>query len=110
MKKTFLIIATIFAFTTSNSALAAIKQYNITIKDHKFEPTIIEVPAHTKFKLIVTNLDKTAEEFESDDLHKEKIISAGNSAKILVKPLKPGEYEFVGEFHEDTAQGKIIVK
>jgi len=25
-------------------------------------------------------------------------------------PLKPGEYEFVGEYHEKTAIGKLIVK
>jgi hypothetical protein len=24
--------------------------------------------------------------------------------------LKPGEYKFFGDFHQDTAQGKIIIK
>ncbi len=86
------------------------KEFLIQIKDHKFTPEIIEVEANKKFKLVVENLDKTTEEFESVDLHKEKIVTGGKKIVMMIAPLKAGEYEFVGEFHAKTARGKIIAK
>lgn len=105
--KTFTALSFIFSAST---AFSEVKEYSITIKDHKFEPAVIEVPANQEFKLIVENLDKTAEEFESHDLKKEKMIGGGKKATIAINGLKAGEYKFVGEFNEKTAQGKIIVK
>lgn len=85
-------------------------EFLVQIKDHKFNPAILKVPANQKFKLIVENLDSTVEEFESHDLKKEKIISGGKKATIVINPLKAGEYKFFGEFHESTAKGKIIAE
>ncbi|CAK6888881.1 hypothetical protein DK2RH_05855 [Rickettsia helvetica] len=31
------------------------------------------------------------------------------SINIILAPLNPGKYEFFGDFHQDTAQGFIIV-
>lgn len=84
--------------------------HTLVIKDHKFSPDTLEVPANTKIKLIVDNQDSTPEEFESHDLKLEKIISGNSKATLLVKPQKPGEYKFFGEFNEATAQGKLVVK
>jgi len=70
----------------------------------------VEIPVDTKVKLIVKNEDKTPEEFESHDFKREKIIPGGTTAKILVGPLKAGEYKFFGEFNPKTAQGKLVVK
>ncbi len=86
------------------------KEYFTQIKDHKFNPQDIVVPANQKFKLIVENLDKTIEEFESSDLGKEKIISSNKKITLIIGPLKPGTYKFFGDFHQKTAQGKITVK
>lgn len=94
----------------SFGAQAADNAYNISIKDHKFIPDTVEIPANTKVKLIVKNEDKTPEEFESHDLKREKVIPGGATAKISVGPLTPGEYKFFGEFNEKTAQGKLVVK
>jgi hypothetical protein len=91
-------------------ALAETPIYEIVIKDHKFTPDNIEIPADKKVKLLVKNQDASAEEFESHDLNREKIISGNSEASIFVGPLKAGEYRFFGEFHEDTAQGKLVVK
>jgi plastocyanin len=91
-------------------ALAEDANYTISIKDHKFSPDRVEIPADTKVKLLVKNLDATAEEFESHELNREKVIQGKSEAPVFVGPLKPGEYKFFGEFHQDTAQGKIIVK
>ena len=85
-------------------------EFKIVIKDHKFVPAEIVVPANTKIKLIIENKDATPEEFESHDMHREKIIAGNKTAKILVGPLKPGNYSYFGEFHEDTARGVVIAK
>ena len=82
----------------------------ITIKDHRFEPSEISLPAGQKVTLSVTNQDATPEEFESDDLDIEKVIAGQQSATIQVGPLDAGRYEFYGEYHEDSAKGAIVVK
>lgn len=85
-------------------------EFTIVIKNHRFQPTELTVPAGRKIKLIVDNQDATPEEFESHSLKREKVIKGGTKATILIGPLKPGTYEFVGEYHESTAKGKIIAK
>ncbi len=95
----------------SVAAVAAdIPVYEIIIKDHKFSPAVVEIPAHTKVKLLVINKDNTPEEFESYELKREKIIAGNSKAFIFINPLEPGEYPFFGEFNEATAQGKLIAK
>jgi plastocyanin len=84
--------------------------FALTIKDHRFEPSELQVPAGKRFKLVVKNLDPTAEEFESHELKLEKIIPGRSEANLSVRPLKPGTYEFVGEFHQKTAKGRIVAK
>ena len=73
-------------------------------------PSELQIPAGQKVKLVVDNQDATPEEFESHSLNREKIIPGNSKATIFIGPLKPGTYEFFGEFHQETAQGKIIVK
>lgn len=80
----------------------------LTLKDHRFVPDEVTVPAGERFKIEVTNEDDTPEEFESHDLKVEKIVTAGGKITVSVGPLKPGTYRFVGEYHEDTATGTII--
>jgi plastocyanin len=89
---------------------AATPEIPLVIKDHRFEPATVKVPANTKVMLVVENRDASPEEFESHDLHREKVIAGGKTAKILVGPLKPGTYKFFGEFHEATAQGAVVVE
>jgi len=91
-------------------AEAAENAIHLSIKDHRFEPALLEVPAGRKFTLLVKNLDATPEEFESHDLKREKVIAGNGQATILIGPLKPGIYKFVGEYHESTAQGQLVAK
>jgi len=84
--------------------------FEIVIKNHKFEPPVLEVPANTKIKLIVKNQDPTPEEFESYELNREKVIPGNSQAIIFIGPLDPGTYPFFGEFNQATAQGKIVAK
>ncbi|WP_431861221.1 cupredoxin domain-containing protein [Azospirillum sp.] len=92
------------------SPALADNEFTIVIKDHKFQPATLEVPAGQKLVLIVDNQDPTPEEFESRDFKAEKIIGGNRSAKVNVAPLKPGTYKFFGEFNMDTAQGVLIAK
>jgi plastocyanin len=84
--------------------------FTLSIKDHRFDPAQLDVPAGKKLKLLVKNLDPTPEEFESHDLKREKVIPGKGQATISIGPLKPGTYKFVGEYHEATAKGQIVAK
>jgi len=108
MKKITILLTAFILF--SANVLAQEKEFLLQIKDHKFEPSTLEVPANQGFKLIVENTDKTLEEFESTDLKKEKLVGGGKKITIAIQPLKAGEYKFFGDFHQKTAQGKLIVK
>lgn len=92
------------------SARADDPTFILIIKDHKFAPTQIEVPANTKVRLIVKNQDSTPEEFESTELRREKIIPGGTEGIVFIGPLRPGTYEFFGDFNPATARGHIVVK
>ena len=84
--------------------------FEIEIRDHLFWPAEVIVPANTKVKLLVYNRDPTSEEFESYELNREKVIMGNRKAVIFIGPLLPGEYPFFGEFHPETAQGRVIVE
>jgi hypothetical protein len=81
----------------------------LTIENHLFSPENVVIPADTRVKLIIQNKDATAEEFESLDLKREKLIPGNSKITVFINPLKRGVYKFFGDFHQDTAQGKIIV-
>lgn len=91
-------------------AMAADNEFAITIKDHKFSPSEVRVPAGQKVKLIIENQDSTPEEFESHELNREKIIAPRSKAAIWIGPLKPGKYPFMGEFNQATAKGVVIAE
>jgi len=82
----------------------------LVIRGHKFEPTELTVPAGKKVRLIVENEDDTAEEFESYELNREKVVPPKSQIIVYVGPLEPGRYPFFGDFHKDTAQGVLIAK
>jgi plastocyanin len=98
------------AAAVAQKAPAQDDSYVLTFKDNKLEPAELQVPAGKEFKLVVKNADQTPEEFESSDLKIEKIIAGGSEVELTIKPLDPGSYEVVGEFHEDTAKGQIVAK
>jgi plastocyanin len=84
--------------------------HEITLKNHKFEPSVLKVKAGEKFKLEVKNEDASTEEFESNVLNIEKFVGPKKTLKLTLGPLKPGKYPFFGEFHSATAQGEIVAE
>jgi plastocyanin len=89
---------------------AAEPEVLLVIREHKFEPAEVKVPANQRVKLVVHNQDATPEEFESHTLNREKVVPPRSKATIYIGPLKPGRYPFVGEFHEATAKGVILAE
>jgi hypothetical protein len=96
--------------TIAFAARAEGPQFTLVLKDHRFTPSELSVPAGQKLKLIVENHDATPEEFESYALNREKIVPAGGRIVVYVGPLKPGRYEFFGEFNAATARGWLVVQ
>lgn len=110
MRKASLVVAAMLALGSLPALAADNPERVIVIKDHHFQPAEVKVPVDQRVKLIIDNQDSTPEEFESHDLRREKIVPGGTKATIWVGPLKAGEYHFFGEFHEDTAKGKLIAE
>jgi heme/copper-type cytochrome/quinol oxidase subunit 2 len=82
----------------------------VKLKDHLFAPAEVTVPANQPVVLAVTNADGVAEEFDSDALKVEKVIAGGQKAMVRLRPLPPGRYPFMGEYHSKTAQGVVVAK
>lgn len=89
---------------------ARAQEFTLTIKDHKFTPTEIRVPANKRVMITVVNDDATAEEFDSSALKVEKVIAGKSKGVVRIGPLAPGRYPFIGEYHEATAKGVVIAE
>ncbi|MFC3031509.1 cupredoxin domain-containing protein [Pseudoalteromonas fenneropenaei] len=96
-------------FFTSTLVLAT-DSFFIVLENHLFTPAKIEVPTGKKVKLVIENKDSEAEEFDSFDLNREKVLFPGRKSVIYIGPLEPGEYRFFGEFSPNTAQGIVVAK
>ncbi|CAN5248256.1 hypothetical protein BH11PSE14_BH11PSE14_23340 [soil metagenome] len=110
MRKLLLVSIASVALMFAGIAAAAPPEFTLTLRDHRFVPAQLVVPANTKFKLVVINEDATPEEFESHELNREKIVTGKGRITVFLGPLKPGKYPFFGEFHMDTAQGALIAR
>ena len=103
-------LLTIGLTLAAGSAWAEDVEAKLIIRDHKFEPVELTVPAGKKIKLLVDNQDATPEEFESNELNREKIVVGKGTITVFLGPLDAGRYPFFGDFHQETAQGVLIVK
>ena len=104
------VVALIAASTGQRAVAAEEFAATLTIKDHRFDPAELVVPVGVKVKLTIKNLDPTPEEFESVSLRREKVIPAGKEGIVYIGPLKPGTYDFFGDFNPKTARGQIVAK
>ena len=85
-------------------------EFHLVISDHRFTPAEITVPADKKVRITIENRDDSFEEFDSRDLNREKVVPGKSNGVVFIGPLKPGRYQFQGEFHSSTAQGVVIAK
>jgi len=105
-----LVVLSVAALVSLVAAGARADDLVVTIKDHKFSPAEIKVPANQRIEITVINDDATPEEFESKPMKVEKVIPGKSKGVVRFGPLKPGRYTFVGEFHESTAKGVVIAE
>jgi heme/copper-type cytochrome/quinol oxidase subunit 2 len=104
-----LIFAGVLSALASGAWAAEPATVTLALKDHRFTPPVLNVPAGQRIQIELVNLDKATEEFDSHDLRIEKLVTPNGKIRFFVGPLKPGTYMFEGEFHAATAQGRIIV-
>ncbi len=103
-------MAVLARFAQMSAEAASAVTLHISIKNHRFQPAELKVPANTPVTLVVRNLDPAPEEFESNTLRVEKIVAGNSEITLNLRPLAPGRYRFYGDFNEATAQGAITAE
>ena len=108
--RNFLVLAGLAACLVLAPVQARAQSFTVTIKDHKFSPSELKVPAGKRITVTVVNDDPTPEELESRELKIEKIIPGKSKGVVRFGPLTKGRYPFFGEYHEDTAKGAVVAE
>ena len=54
--------------------------FSITIKDHRFYPSVTKVPAGVPFQIVFINTDKTSEDPASESMYFEKTVAGGGAS------------------------------
>ncbi len=80
----------------------------LVLKNHRFMPSSVTVPAGRKLTIRLINQDPAGEEFDSRDLDVEEDVTPNGSTNFQIGPLKPGRYSFMGEYHAQTAEGEVV--
>ncbi|MBV8209214.1 MAG: cupredoxin domain-containing protein [Burkholderiaceae bacterium] len=91
-------------------ALADDPEFTLQLREHRFTPSEVKVPAGAKVRLVIDNQDGTVEEFDSFALNREKLVFPNSKGTVFIGPLKPGRYEFMGEFNQSTAKGVVVAE
>jgi heme/copper-type cytochrome/quinol oxidase subunit 2 len=73
-----------------------------------FAPGTLAVPANKPFKVKVTNGSDTPIEFESFELHRERVVPPGETITVHMPSLAPGNYQFFDDFHHEVPKGLIV--
>ncbi len=105
-----LAFALLLAATATTPIAALADPVVLVLKDHRFSPAEITVPAGERVAFDVRNQDGSVDEFDSSDLKVEEDLTPHGRVAFEVGPLKPGVYRFMGEAHPKTALGVVIVR
>jgi uncharacterized cupredoxin-like copper-binding protein len=91
-------------------AAAPLPSFAVSIRDGRFSPNRLEVPAGQRVRLELANEGPGPLEFENADMHVEKILAAGARSFVILPGLPPGEHSFVDEFNPITGELIVIAK
>jgi plastocyanin domain-containing protein len=109
MRTFVILVSSVAAMLLAPASLRA-QDVTITIKNHRFTPSEVKVPANKRVQITVINDDPTPEEFESHEMKVEKVIPGKSKGVVRIGPLAPGRYPFFGEFNQATAKGVVIAE
>lgn len=84
--------------------------FEIEMKDGVITPLRLEVPAKTRFKIVVKNTGQVPAEFESAELRKEVVVPPGASAPLIIRTLDAGEYKFFDDFQPSAPPAVLVAK
>jgi hypothetical protein len=84
--------------------------FEVVARDGRLFPARLEVPVGQRIKLVVRNEGKSPIEFENLAMRVEKVLAPGGTSFVVLPKLKPGEYEFIDEFHLDTGRMLVIAR
>ncbi len=110
---TAFVLGLVLMARTALPAIASEPEFVIRIKDHKFIPAQLGIPAGTKVRIILENQGETPEEFDSHALNREKHVPARSRVTLFIGPLEAGRYLFEGESGEHpggAALGVLVVQ
>jgi|SRR5271166_6103051 len=110
MKRVAPILAVLCLCAPSTGRAGDEPVFQIEMNDGVITPSRIEVPAKTKFRIIVKNTGKMPAEFESTELRKEVVVPAGGEAPLIIRTLDAGEYKFFDDFQPDAPPALLIAK
>jgi plastocyanin len=102
-------IAAVTAALALGGTAVADAPANVTLvlKNHRFTPAAFNVPAGQRVRVTLVNQDPATEEFDSHDLRLEEVVTPMGKISFDIGPLQPGQYSFMGEFHAETAEGRV---
>jgi len=72
------------------------------------EPASLTIPANAPMQLQVINAGDTAVEFESFELHRERVVQPGQTITVYIPALAPGTYPFFDDFSHGATTGEIV--
>lgn len=84
--------------------------HTVTLAGGRITPSMIEVAANRRVKLVLRNDGPGPVEFESSTLRVEKVLAAGATSFVVIAPLRPGRYDFFDEFNPATGHMTLVVK
>jgi hypothetical protein len=100
-------LASVAVFAVA-SARAADDASQLRFRGRTVEPASLTLPANTPVRLRVTNAGDAAVEFESFELHRERVVQPGQTITVYIPPLPPGTYPFVDDFSHGAVKGEIV--
>jgi heme/copper-type cytochrome/quinol oxidase subunit 2 len=104
---TAIVSLTLLAAFNPPSARAA-DDSSLRFQAGNVEPASLTLPANTPVKLRVIYAGEAAVEFESFDLHRERVVQPGQTITVYIPALPPGTYSFIDDFSHGAVKGEIV--
>jgi hypothetical protein len=104
------VVSLLVAFAARGPAGAEEEWPEVRLVDGRFQPSELTMPADAPFAIRVTNASDAAIEFESFELHRERVVQPGETILVRFAGVAAGSYNFFDDFHTSVPPGAIVVK